>query len=113
MYRANRISIICLSMIAVTLLAISIFISHNKNSSNLYLNVANSAYSEDSEAEAEYIVKEYNQQVAVFKKGNNEPYQILDIDIMSLPLADREALKQGISFKDTRKLSQLIEDYDG
>ncbi len=113
MSKSNKLSLICLSLVITALFTISTFVRfYSSKNEILSQNVANANYTEDSSKE-EYVVKEYNKKVAVFKQGEKEPYEILDIDVTSLPMADREALKDGISFKDTKKLSKLIEDYDG
>ena len=59
----------------------------------------------------EYLLKEYEGRLAVFKKNSTEPDMVFDLLIKMLPQYDQEQLKQGIYVKDYRELVDLIEDY--
>lgn len=119
MSHSNKISILCVSMVLLFLVSASFFSSFSKvkhTNENIQINA--SVYStQDSSQEANsnkgYIVKKYNNQVAIFKEGEETPFEILDININSLPETDQKALEAGISIKDADKLRKLIEDYDG
>ncbi len=114
MSRSNKISIICLLLLTTSLIAIGTFTFFTATRNDVkYLNASNNSNLKNNEQNIQYLVKEYNGKVAIFRFGENEPEETLDIDISSLPLPDRTALKEGISMKDSKKLNQLIEDFDG
>ena len=58
-----------------------------------------------------YIVRAYNNNLAVFEEGEVEPYRIYDTDIRILPESDREKLEKGIKVESETDLRRLIEDY--
>ena len=119
MSHSNKISILCVSLVLLFLVSASFFSSISKvKQTNENIQVkATSEYSQIEESKEEnnngYIVKKYNGQVAIFKEGESDPFEILDINISSLPESDQKALETGISIKDSDKLRKLIEDYDG
>ena len=49
--------------------------------------------------------------VAVFRPGQEEPWQIYPTPVASLPEADQDVLKAGITVRSERNLQQLLEDY--
>lgn len=49
--------------------------------------------------------------IALFEPGATEPKQIFPTLVESLPLADQEALAQGILIRNDKSLYQLLEDY--
>jgi len=59
-----------------------------------------------------YTVKEYEGHIGVFHNDDRTPYQEIDVDVSSLPVADRELLKDGIKVSDANKLNSIIEDYE-
>lgn len=115
---SNKISIICICLVLVFLISISFFSNLSKSkqvNENIYVKTSDSSSAEASSDTANkgYIVKKYNDQVAIFKEGEDKPFEILDINIGSLPDTDQKALEAGISIQDSEKLRKLIEDYDG
>lgn len=62
-----------------------------------------------SAAEAPYVAQSENGLLVVSHGG--EVVIRTDIDIRTLPAADREALEQGILLSDTEALAKLLEDY--
>lgn len=58
-----------------------------------------------------YTVKEYQGHIGIFHNDDRTPYQEIDVDVSSLPLADRKLLKDGIKVYNTNKLNSIIEDY--
>lgn len=58
-----------------------------------------------------YIVRAYNNNLAVFEEGEVEPYRIYDTDIRILPESDREKLEKGIRVESETDLRRLLEDY--
>lgn len=73
--------------------------------------------SEDSSAEKAveeiYIIKNYQGKIGIFIKGDENPFQILDIDPSLLPEKDQEELSDGLEIKGAENLRQIIEDFDG
>lgn len=59
----------------------------------------------------EYVVKNYNGYVAVFKENSNLPVIKTDTPVNSLPYDDQEKLKKGISVKGDISLRKCLEDY--
>lgn len=57
-----------------------------------------------------YLLREYEQRLAVFRPGEDDPMQILPVYAATLPYADRLRLQQGISVESEEALQQLIED---
>jgi len=49
--------------------------------------------------------------VAVFRPGNEEPWQIYPTPVASLPEPDRAHLEAGITVRNEQILQQLLEDY--
>lgn len=62
-----------------------------------------------SATEAPYVAQSENGLLVVSHGG--EVVIRTDIDIRTLPAADREALEQGILLSDTEALAKLLEDY--
>ena len=60
-----------------------------------------------------WVMCDYQGKIAVFQGGDDNPTQILDIYINSLPEHDQDLLKSGIRIDDQKELQQLIEDYTG
>lgn len=58
-----------------------------------------------------WIIKEYEGRPAVFNGMNENPSEILDVSISSLPSSDRALLREGIRVYSESELSRLIEDY--
>ena len=64
-------------------------------------------------SEVEYLVKEHNGKIAIFKSGNNEPLTVLDSPyIRDLPQKDQEMLINGIVATNKAELYEILEDYD-
>lgn len=59
----------------------------------------------------EYTMKEYDNRIAVFESGNDEPIYISNTCVSDLPKADIEQLEKGITVFDKKQLKRLIEDY--
>jgi len=57
------------------------------------------------------VLGSYKGYVALFDPGENEPKQIFPYQVQSLPLADQQALEEGIPVRDMQRLQQLLEDF--
>lgn len=60
-----------------------------------------------------YTVKEYNGSIGVFYGASDKPALVYDIPVYTLPDADRQLLKDGISAESSDELNRIIEDYTG
>lgn len=67
----------------------------------------------DKSMEEIYIVKNYNGKIGIFIKGDENPFQVIDIDPSLLPEKDQEELSEGLEIKGAENLRQIIEDFDG
>ena len=57
-------------------------------------------------------VKEYERKIGLFNEGETEPFAVIDIPVLTLPEADKEALKNGFKIA-SDKISDIIEDFSG
>ena len=68
----------------------------------------------DKNTKYNFILIEYNNEMAFFKTGDLYiPYYVINLDVSSLPLKDQEELKKGILIADDVALNKVIEDYTG
>ena len=49
--------------------------------------------------------------LAIYRAGARYPMEVTDIEVDSLPLADQEALAEGIDLADEEAIAHLLEDY--
>ena len=59
---------------------------------------------------AVYRVKEYSEKIGIFTDGKNEPEQIINVFVFTLPERDRELLSNGFDVTE-ESLMSVIEDY--
>ncbi len=71
-----------------------------------------SSRSNDTWSSSGFMIKEYNGVIGIFDSAG-ALQDILDVDIKSLPEADRVMLGAGIWAASERELASLIEDYTG
>ena len=63
-------------------------------------------------ADPSYVLREWNGQLAVFRKGSTHPEMVYeDVAVAALPVQEQERLKQGIEVSDRSALNRLLEDY--
>jgi hypothetical protein len=67
------------------------------------------AVAQNTDAEAEYVVKLYNGEIWVFSE--NDAIKRLNIDYDSLRLYDKELFAKGINVSNLRELTELEEDF--
>ncbi|MBQ8182189.1 MAG: hypothetical protein IJ010_09510 [Ruminococcus sp.] len=65
------------------------------------------------EAEPLYIVREHNGKIAIFCRGNPQPFRYLEFNISLLPDFDREQLREGIGLYTDEELWTYIQDVEG
>lgn len=63
-----------------------------------------------SDDSPEFMVCESGGRAAVFRKNEEAPYLLIDVDLALLSDYDREALSEGLYFRNERELRQFIED---
>ena len=59
-----------------------------------------------------YILRETEGKIGIYTP-NNTLIKILDISVLSLPLADRQMLSEGISISTEQDLLNILQDYGG
>ncbi len=64
-------------------------------------------------ASYEYILKSYDNKIAVFEKGKESPVRILEVPIDTLPYSEQTALENGVRIKNAEALKKAIEDFTG
>lgn len=99
------ISVVILSTIFYTLFAL---IQTTKESINPVIDQKTSTPKENYE----YMLKDINGKINVFKKGRENPIDILEKGTNILPPHDRELLSQGIYIENIEQLNKILEDYD-
>ena len=60
--------------------------------------------------DAEYIIREYNGKVAVFRGESPIPYMTADCELSLLSDYDKAALKQGVTLKTAEEVNTYLED---
>lgn len=63
-------------------------------------------------SEHEYLLKDSNGKIAVYKANEYDPYIILDVYTNTLPYVDRQNLLEGITILGDDNLRSIIEDFD-
>lgn len=63
--------------------------------------------------DTEYIMRDYNGKVAVFREGANTPDEVFDVFTNSLPPDEHERLINGITIQGDEELQKMIEAYTG
>ena len=58
-----------------------------------------------------YTLKEYRGKLAVFSSNEDQPLEIFDTPVSTLPLDDRRQIEEGITAVSESQLQKLIEDY--
>lgn len=61
--------------------------------------------------EAGYLIGEYEGSVAVFRLGEDVPFQVLETPLSMLPEEDRRLLREGIQVETEEALASILEDY--
>lgn len=62
------------------------------------------------QGKAEYVLREKNGRVAVFRSGRNEPERYTEIETLTLRRADCAMLEKGIPAENMAELLALLED---
>ena len=99
--------------IRVTICAVLLFITVIASVLIIGLDIAKNTDSADinETSGVEYVLKDYDGRLAVFKSGLDKPEMVFDVFVKNLPQYDQTALQKGIAAKDIEELNRLIEDY--
>lgn len=99
---------IFIALLFIILIAVSIGSALGSN--QISTNNATNPTESSTEEHRIYIVREHNGMVAVFQKGEDNPFKITDTYVSSLPNADRNSLSVGIQVDTKEELRKLLED---
>ncbi len=58
----------------------------------------------------QYVIREYNGNIAVFEQGNDIPFELYEVPVETLPEEDVKSLQNGIQVRTEQELRRLIED---
>lgn len=92
----------------LTLVTVNMLISPKQEGQNAHENLSGISMQEE---EYEYLLKEYQERIGVFRKGADTPEMMLNVYVYHLPKYDQQMLKEGIPAKDYQQLVSLMEDY--
>ncbi len=59
-----------------------------------------------------YLVRTYDGKIGIFKNEEKSPFEIIDVDVSSLPQTDQLLLATGIEADSTAELQRIREDYE-
>ena len=110
------ISLIFLILISATAIAFSISLKRNDDQepsappNEVFIYVTETDTDTAEEEEFTRIVREYEGQIGIFD-GENRLQRVLDTYVKTLPSADREQLREGITVKSEKELYSIIEAY--
>lgn len=63
--------------------------------------------------EPQYVIADWEGQVAVFEGEERYPMQIYDTAVSTLPSELQQAVREGVPARDAAHLATLLEDYTG
>lgn len=69
------------------------------------------AVSTQERSQAPYMLGAYQGKVASYRMGNDEPAEVFDVYLDSLPAINQQELLRGIPAQSVEELQRLIEDY--
>ncbi|EJF42582.1 hypothetical protein HMPREF1141_1043 [Clostridium sp. MSTE9] len=58
------------------------------------------------------MVRTYDGKIGIFKNEEKSPFEIIDVDVSSLPQTDQLLLATGIEADSTAELQRIREDYE-
>jgi glucan phosphoethanolaminetransferase (alkaline phosphatase superfamily) len=98
-----RITLVGIIVLVIITSLIAIYYYSNKN---------NTEQARTNSVEYKYYLKEYNNQIGVYKTNEDKPFRTIDVFVFTLPSVDQQELKTGILVQDDDKLRMIIEDYE-
>lgn len=116
--------LICIAAVLFILSIVQIYQLKSQNSpqisssSEQIHSTANSSSSQESSTitamtskTAVYVVRKYNGHIGVFMNESTTPFEIVNVDVSTLPKLDQELLAKGITATTQSKLNHILEDY--
>ena len=58
-----------------------------------------------------YVLREYEDRLAVFLEGDTDPLYVFNVSMSTMSDYDKTALKEGIAAQNIEELKSLVEDY--
>ncbi len=110
------ISLIFLILISVTAIALTLSLKKADGTApsappdEVFIYVTETESDTAEKDEFMRVVKEYEGQIGIFD-SNNRLQRVLDTYVKTLPIADREQLREGITVKSEKELYSIIEAY--
>lgn len=71
--------------------------------------VFNETASDETEADDEYVIKEFDGKIGVFKNGDFQ--YMIDVYVFTLPEYDKKLLSQGIKVSSEQELNDVLSSY--
>ncbi len=66
---------------------------------------------EPSERVTYQTLREWNGQIALFESGSDEPVEVYDVSVASLPEEEQQRLREGIVIEGEEMLASLLDNY--
>lgn len=109
---SKKFLVLCsiISIIVITIIFYSLFTLINTTKEPI--NPVIEQNESNTKQNYEYLLKDINGKINVFKKDVDTPINILDKRTDILPSYDRELLSQGIYLENIEQLNKILEDYD-
>lgn len=110
------ISVVFLILISVTAIVLGISLKKSKNHAQsvtpdeVFIYITETEASDTEKEKFIRTVKEHNGQIGIFD-GENKLQRLLDIYVKTLPKADRDQLREGITVNSEKELYSIIEAY--
>ena len=61
----------------------------------------------------QYVLKSFENKIAVYEKGKGTPIKILEVPVDTLPYLEQSALENGVQIRNEEELRKTIEDFTG
>ena len=81
----------------------------HETKSNEQQPVFNETVSDETEADDEYVIKEFDGKIGVFKNGDFQ--YMIDVYVFTLPEYDKKLLSQGIKVSSEQELNDVLSSY--
>lgn len=105
MFNKSKAFIICWIFIVAVMVSSAFFIGYSVNGTR--------ETSQSTEVVEEVMsLSDFNGHVALFKNNKENPDEVYDIYLSTLPLLDQKRLKAGIPLADNAELKMYLDDFD-
>ena len=79
---------------------------------NIDASQENSEIPATAEVNPQFVIREYQGHIGVFRNGNEYPFEVLEVEVSSFPIADQLLLANGISAESQSEVNRILEDYE-